>query len=278
MQLYMKRVGGWVSKLSTNDPYENGDIANKLDSQNLKDYLYSKSFTPTVRSIFNSNMRTIYGLELNQVNALFGLMYVKSSGGIEAITFSDEGCAQEKRVQGGTQQISQKCLDYVMSISNEDANSTELLFNTALIEVNQSDDLNGIVEITSQNTITGEKTVYRTRKLISSIPINQYVNVKFVPELPFYKRNFFKFCQVGNYIKFAVTYKTHFWRKKGLSGEGTYDGSVMWLNEERFAEAYKDKINDISFNKVMPTIGAVAEVFDGNLIILFKILYIFEYF
>jgi len=188
-------------------------------------------------------------------------MYVKSSGGLEAITFSDEGCAQEKRVQGGTQQISQKCLDYVMSVSNESDNSTEILFNTALIEVNQSQD--GVVEITSQNTSTGEKIVYKARKLISSIPVNQYVNVKFVPELPYYKRNFFKFCQVGNYIKFAVTYKTPFWRKKGLSGEGTYDGSVMWLNEKRFAEAYKDEINDASFNKKMPSIGAVAEVFDG---------------
>ena len=50
-----------------------------------------------------------------------------------------------------------------------------------------------------------------------------------------------------------------------MSGEGTYDGSVMWLNEKRFSEAYKDTLNDISFNKTMPSIGAVAEVFDGTI-------------
>ena len=74
MQLYMKRVDRHVSKLSIFDPYENKSLASELDALTLKEYLYSKSFTPTVRSIFNSNMRTIYGLELSQVNALFGLM------------------------------------------------------------------------------------------------------------------------------------------------------------------------------------------------------------
>ena len=141
---------------------------------------------------------------------------MKSTGGIEAITFSDEGCAQEKRVKGGTQQISQKCLDYVLSVSDDTGNSTDVLLNTALVEINQNDP-NGIVEIIAQNMATGEKTIYRSRKVISYIPINQYINVNFVPELPYYKRNFFKFCQVGNYIKFAVTYKTPFWRAKGWS-------------------------------------------------------------
>ena len=74
MQLYMKRVDQHVTKLSAVDPYENKSLAESLDTKNLKDYLYSKSMTPTVRSIFTSNMRTIFGLELSQVNALFGLM------------------------------------------------------------------------------------------------------------------------------------------------------------------------------------------------------------
>lgn len=264
MLSYMKRVNKHLVQISPAHPFAN-KIAKFLDTTTLKDYLFSKSVTPTVRSIFTSNMRTIFGLELSQVNALFGLMYLKSGGGtVEAITYSDEGCAQDKRVKGGTQQISQKCIDYVMSKSKTEENSAELLFNKALIQVNQNErDDNAIVELIVQDTITGEKTKYRARKVISSIPVNQYVNVKFTPELPYYKRNFYKFCQVGNYIKFAVTYKTAFWRNKGLSGEGTYDGSVMWLDEKKFNEFYKDDVKRLSFNKKMPTLGAVAEVFDG---------------
>ena len=39
----------------------------------------------------------------------------------------------------------------------------------------------------------------------------------------------------------------------------------MWLNEKRFSDAYKDTINEISFNRRMPSLGAVAEVFDGRI-------------
>ena len=265
MQAYMKRVDRYVKKLSTIDPFENKKLAEKLDKQNLKDYLFSKSVTPTVRSIFTSNMRTIFGLELEQVNNLFGLMYFKSGGGtIEAITYSDEGCAQEKRVKGGTQQISKKLLERVFAMSKEN-DSAELLLNEALCQVIQDElDEESPVTIITQNTKSHEKHVFKAKRVISSIPINQYVHVKFTPELPLYKRNFFRFCQIGNYIKFVVTYKTPFWRSKGLSGEGTSDGSFIYLNEEKFAKAYKKDINKITFNKQIPSIGAVAEVFDGT--------------
>ena len=265
MQSYMKRVDRYLTQISTVDPYENRQLANKLDKQTLKDYLYSKSVTSTVRSIFTSNMRTIFGLELEQVNNLFALMYLKSGGGsIEAITYSDEGCAQEKRVKGGTQQITAKLLEKVNEMSKE-TNSAEVLLNEALLEViqDETNETNPVTIIT-QNTKTGEKHYFKARKVISSIPINQYVHVKFTPELPLHKRNFFRFCQIGNYIKFAVTYRTPFWRAKGLSGEGTSDGSFIYLNEEKFAQAYHKDINKISFNKQIPSIGAVAEVFDGT--------------
>lgn len=229
MMLYMRRVNKHVVQLNPIYPYENYNLAKYLESKNLKDYLYSKSFTSTVRSIFTSNMRTIYGLELDQVNALFGLLYIKSCGGnVEAITYSDEGCAQEKRVKGGTQQISIKCMEYVKK-NTENEQDFKLLLNTAVIEItqNENDDNEPVVVIT-QNTLTGERISFKAKKVISSIPTNQYIRISFKPELPYYKKNLFKFYQVGNYIKFVVTYKTPFWRSKGLSGEGTYDGSGIW--------------------------------------------------
>lgn len=174
-------------------------------------------------------------------------MYVKSGGGeIEAICYSDQGCAQEKRVKGGTQQISARLLDRVLQEPDN-----KLLLNTQLIEIIQNEnDENELVQIITKNTLTGEISVFKAKKVISSMPINQYVHVKFTPELPLFKRNFFKFCQVGNYIKFLVTYKTPFWRAKGMSGEGTSDGSYIWLNKDRFEQAYSKDINKISFNKV----------------------------
>ena len=83
--------------------------------------------------------------------------------------------------------------------------------------------------------------------MISSIPINQYSNVKFEPELPYFKRNVFKFMQMGNYIKFIVTFKSAFWRLKGFSGEVVSDGSVVSLNGDN-----------------APTMGPIACLFDAT--------------
>jgi hypothetical protein len=35
-----------------------------------------------------------------------------------------------------------------------------------------------------------------------------------------------------------------------MSGEGTSDGSYIWLNKDRFEQAYSKDISKISFNKV----------------------------
>lgn len=75
--------------------------------------------------------------------------------------------------------------------------------NTAVIEVKQNEaDLNEPVEIYTQDLITGERCMFKARKIISSIPVNQYAKIAFKPELPYFKRNLFKFYQVGNYMKY----------------------------------------------------------------------------
>ena len=165
------------------------------------------------------------------------------------------------KVKGGTQQISQKCLDFVLSSSDQDKNSAKLMLNTAMLHVTQVD---GEVEVLTQQTATGERRTFRAKKVISSIPINQYTNVSFTPELPYYKFNFFKFVQMGNYMKFIVTYKTPFWRNSGKSGESTYDGSVRWLTQEKFEEAYRSEMKSPGFNRKLPKYGAVCESFDGS--------------
>ncbi len=81
MYSYMKRVDMDVCQLNTMYPYATPKLAKKLESMTLKEYMYSKAYTPTVRSIIKSNMSTIFGFELEQLNALFALLFIKSSGG-----------------------------------------------------------------------------------------------------------------------------------------------------------------------------------------------------
>ena len=226
VEIYLKlnKINSTAAKVNTMNPFENLKLADQLDSTNLDQFLSKHSYSSAVKSILTAAVRVVYGLELNQINTLFGLMYIKSGGTIEKLTLAEKGCAQEKRVKGGTQQITQKMIDFVLG---QDSKS-KLVLNTALLHVIQHEaNPTSLVKVQTQNTETGVRTCYQARKVISSIPVNQYVHVQFTPELPYFKRNCFKFMQMGNYIKFIVTYKRAFWRLNGFSGESVSDGSIM---------------------------------------------------
>jgi monoamine oxidase len=268
-----------AKRMNTIYPFENLSLANHLDSINLEQYLYSNSLSARARSIVEAAVRAIYGVESNQINALFGLMYGKSAGGtMEALALAEKNCAQEKRIKGGAQQLSDCLLNCILFDSSNPpptrlSNNAALLMNRVLVEVNQTiksqnDDKTCLCQVIVQNKQYNDTEKYLCKKLISSIPINQYVHVKFEPELPFYKRNLFKFCQFGNYIKVIVTYDRAFWKLNGFSGEVVSDGSFVYTNEELFNEEYNlDELSHASklkSNKQMPRIGPFCCVFDAT--------------
>lgn len=115
-------------------------------------------------------------------------------------------------------------------------------------QVNQTN--NEFVSVLAEATNTGVLTEFKAKKVISSIPLNQYQHIKFNPELPEHKRNVFKFSQMGNLNKFVVTYKTPFWRSKGFSGEVVSDGSILHKAKSEYNESI--------------SCGPIAVVFDGT--------------
>ncbi|MEQ2219366.1 hypothetical protein XENOCAPTIV_016695 [Xenoophorus captivus] len=53
--------------------------------------------------------RSVFGVEPCQMSFLFFLMYAAAAGGLLALLESTPGCAQEFKIKGGTQQLSE-CL------------------------------------------------------------------------------------------------------------------------------------------------------------------------
>jgi hypothetical protein len=72
--MMISKVNSNAKKISTLNPFENLEFAKRLDKYNLDNFLYSKSFTSSAKSVAEATVKTIYGLELGQINALFGLM------------------------------------------------------------------------------------------------------------------------------------------------------------------------------------------------------------
>jgi monoamine oxidase len=142
-----------------------------------------------------------------------------------------------------------------------------IIFNSQVIEINQNEfnkEGEKICIVLTQNSLTGQKDKFICKKIVSSIPINQYSRIKFEPELPMYKRNVFNNLHFGNATKFLITYEKAFWKEKGFSGEVISDGSIMHLQEHGFNEFYERESERLNFNKQMPTIGPIICMFDAT--------------
>jgi monoamine oxidase len=221
LQLMLSKLNSNSTKVNTLRPFEKIKFSTKMDSTNMERFLFSSSFNKIAKSIVEVAFRAIIGLELSQVNALFGLLYTKSAGSFEALSLCEPGCAQEKKVKGGTQQISEKLLANVVENS-----SNKIIFNAETTEIKQND---LFVEVTVKDTTSNKLSSYRAKKIVCSIPINLYDKIDFSPDLPCHKWNVYRSCRMGNFGKFIVTYKRPFWRENGYSGEVVSDGSVLLL-------------------------------------------------
>jgi monoamine oxidase len=245
LQMMITKTNTNVAKINTLRPFEQMQLAAKLDSMNSEQWLFASSFNQTARTFVETNNRANYGLEMNQQNALFGLVYTKAAGSFEALNLSNPGCAQEKKVKGGTQQISEKLLASVL----EESSSNRILFNMEIIGIKQTDDL---VEVEVKDTKSSNQILsFKAKKVVCSIPVNLYDRVDFSPDLPSYKWNVIRSSRIGNYVKFIVTYKRAFWRENGFSGEVLSDGSIIvgkTKGESRFS----------------PKIGPINSMFDAT--------------
>lgn len=241
LQMSLNKINGNSKKLNTLRPFQNAEFSSHLNSINLENFMFSGFTMSSSRSIIESAIRTIFGFEASQLNALYAMLYTRSAGSFEKLALTEKDCAQEKRIKGGAQKISQKLLNFIL-----ENQSNKILLNCELKEVKQNSETD-LIEILVTNTKDGSNTKFTAKKLISSIPINLYSKIEFFPKLPFFKTNYFKFCAMGNYGKFIVTYEKPFWRLNGYSGEVVSDGSILFKKDEK-----------------SPNLGPVSIVYDGT--------------
>jgi monoamine oxidase len=78
LHMILSKVNSYADKVNTLHPFENLKLAQQLDSSNLDTFLFTNYFTSVSRAIVQSAIRTVFGAEVNQINTLFGLTYVKS--------------------------------------------------------------------------------------------------------------------------------------------------------------------------------------------------------
>ncbi|KAK1884059.1 putative flavin-containing monoamine oxidase A [Dissostichus eleginoides] len=174
----------------------------ELDSMTLQSYIDKQAWTTELKEEMGLCSRSLFGMEPSQMSFLFFLMFAAAAGGLLALLESTPGCAQELKIKGGTQQLSQ-CLAERVGFKN-------VRLGSAVMAIWQ--DAEWARVSTTTNT-------FLCRAVIVTCPPHLAAKIHYQPALPSQREFLTQNMPVGHMIKFILTYQTAFWREKGFSGE-----------------------------------------------------------
>ncbi|KAL5018930.1 hypothetical protein ScPMuIL_004652 [Solemya velum] len=196
------------------EPFECPE-AKEWDKMTLDTFIQKTLWTEECKDSLIATSRTMLGCEPSQISLLFFLFYASAAGGLMPLIGNQEQSAQGMKVEGGTQQISQKMAKLV----GEGA----VLLNQPVVKVTQLADH---VDVT-----TATNKLFRSKRVIFAVPPPQLGHIHFEPGLPYPKLNMIKRMPMGHLNKVIITYKHAFWKTAGLSGEAVMNGGPSPIAE-----------------------------------------------
>ncbi|XP_076016078.1 putative flavin-containing monoamine oxidase A [Genypterus blacodes] len=174
----------------------------ELDSMTLHSYLKQHAWTQDLREEMGLCSRSVFGMEPSQMSFLYFLAYAAAAGGLLPLLESTPGSAQELKIKGGTQQLSERLAERV--------GWQNVRLGSAVTAIWQDDEW-------AQVKTAADSLLCRA--VIVTCPPHLAAKIHYTPALPPQREFLTQNMPVGHMIKFIITYKTAFWRRKGFSGE-----------------------------------------------------------
>jgi monoamine oxidase len=190
-------------------PYD-APSAEEWDAITVESWKRETLETDAARAAFDTIFRSLLTVEPSDVSLLYFLAYVDAAGGFGPIT-GVEGGAQERRIVGGTQQLSQRLAEEL-----GDAVSLE----TPVRAISQDD---------AGVTVETDSGSYGGSYVVVSIPPALAGRIAYDPPLPARRDALTQRMPMGSTIKCVATYEAPFWREAGYSGQVLADDGVVGL-------------------------------------------------
>ncbi|XP_055877327.1 probable flavin-containing monoamine oxidase A isoform X2 [Biomphalaria glabrata] len=203
----ISKVDKLARQLSTVDPFSHPQ-ATEWDSMTLDTFMNKNVYTRATREAIEAAVRTMFGCEVNQLSFLYYIFFISTAGGIENLIEATENRAQEWKISGGAQQISEKLADFI--------GKENVQLGDAVTRIQQTDDK---VTVETASGWRGQASY-----IILAMPPMAIEHIQITPGLSADWVDFTKRMPMGNMIKVIVTYKQAFWRIKKLSGEIVSNG------------------------------------------------------
>ncbi|GAB10041.1 flavin-containing amine oxidase [Gordonia araii NBRC 100433] len=174
--------------------------AAELDRQTLDEWLRAHTADAEALAFWGAVVPAVFSAEPSEMSLLHFLFYVKSGGMIDMLVSTTAG-AQERRVAGGTHQISERIA--------AELGSDVVRLNSPVRTIVH--DGNGV-------TVRYDGGELRAKHVIVAIPPTLAGRLTYEPAMPARRDGLTQQMPMGSVIKVQVAYPTPFWRAEGLNG------------------------------------------------------------
>ncbi|AKC37516.1 flavin-containing monoamine oxidase A [Mycolicibacterium phlei] len=180
--------------------------AHNLDRQTFDSWLTENTADTVALRFFRFVVPAVFSAESSEMSLLHFVTYLKCSGNSLQTLLAVGGGAQERRVVGGTHQISERLA----------AELGDRVQCGAVVRTISQDDEG--VSVSSEDAAASSIGVVTARQVIVAIPPTLAGRIRYLPALPAARDGLTQQIPAGAVIKFQVGYPTPFWREDGLSG------------------------------------------------------------
>ncbi|KAL0934553.1 flavin containing amine oxidoreductase [Colletotrichum truncatum] len=202
MGLFVRNFEKLCDTVNLEEPWKTPN-ADELDRITVHEWLKKQAWTQATIDMGSLAFEGVIGQNTSCISMLHAMFFWKGAVSFSSALSSDGG-AQQHLVKGGGQLIAEKLRSYI---------------GHDLIRLGEP--VRAVSYTESVATIQTSKATYRARRIISAVPPPLVLKIDFEPRLPVEKITLLQNMPMGAYLKVFATYKTPFWREKGLTGEST---------------------------------------------------------
>jgi len=178
------------------------------DSQTFDTWIRANARSDEARELMELVIQAVFSVEARDVSLLHVLFYIHSAGNLMDLV-AVTGGAQERRISGGTQQLSDK-----MAAALGD----RVILNAPVHTIAQ--DEHGVRVEADGVTVSAERAII-------ALPPTLAGRLRYRPALSGYRDQLTQRVPMGTVIKVQCLYETPFWRAEGLTGQVTSDTGAV---------------------------------------------------
>ena len=212
LHVAIMRIEQLCRRVSLDNPLQ-GEHAGRCDQASVEQWLRQNVRSREAQEILGGTVQAMFAVEPSRLSFLHFLSYLHSGGGLMRLAEVKQG-AQQDRVVGGTQQLSQRLADHLAR------HDQPVLLDTPVRAIEQ--DSSGV-------TVESDRGTFRARSVVVAIPPILAGQIAYTPALPPARQALFDQMPMGSAIKCVAMYRRPFWRDAVFAGEALSAASPITL-------------------------------------------------